>query len=76
MTVSASMQGASGNVRNVWCATLPLYTPSRRFCFFRRAKPSLAAANIHSDSRVNVLVMHVVNPFVVAVDVSLNRAFG
>jgi hypothetical protein len=51
-------------------------TPSCRFRFFWCAKPSLAAANIHSDFRVKLLLRHVVNPLAVAVNVSLNRAFG
>ena len=36
----------------------------------------LAFARIHSNTGVKSLVLHVIYPLAVAVDVSLNRAFG
>jgi hypothetical protein len=51
-------------------------SPTCSFRLLRRAKPSFALTDVHSDLVVELLAQHVVDPFTVLAHIAFDNAFG
>ena len=51
-------------------------SPTCSFRLLRRAKPSLALTDVHSDLGVEFLARHVVDPLTVLIHIAFDNAFG